>query len=49
MELFPFYMSLIYGEYLASVHFGDIRILLFRCLPFIRQKKSASNFPQITR
>jgi len=44
-RLYYFYVSLIYGEYLANVHF---RMLSFRALPFIPQKKSASNFPQIT-
>jgi len=41
---------LIYGEYLVNVHFGNIPHILFsfRTLPFIPQKKSASNFPQIT-
>ena len=44
-------VSPIYGKYryLANVHSVTFRILSFRTLPFILQKKSASNFPQITR
>ena len=44
-------MCLIYSEYqyLANVHSVTFRILSFRSLPIIPQKKSTLNFPQITR
>jgi len=43
-----FYVSVIYGEYLANVHFGDIPHTFIPHFTFIPQTKSALNFPQIT-
>jgi len=42
------FMSLIYGEYLVNVYFSDIPHTFIPHFTFIPQKKSASNFPQIT-
>jgi len=47
--LYYCYVSLIYGEYLASVHFGDIpHTFIPHFTLHSAEKKSASNFLQIT-
>ena len=48
-RLYYFYVSLIYGEYLVNVHFGDIPHTSIPHFTLHSAKKSANNFPQITR
>jgi len=47
-RLYYFYVSIIYGEYLANVHFGDIPHTFIPHFTLHSAEKTASNFPQIT-